>query len=55
VGLLGVQTRISRVRGVTASAIAAKSCRESASSGTFTETAPAIATTIGYASNERQA
>jgi hypothetical protein len=52
---LGLQTKISRVRSVTASAMASRSCRSSASSGTCTGVAPLIRVMIGYASNDRQA
>lgn len=55
VGLLGLQTKIIRVRSVIASAIASRSCRSSASSGTFTDVAPEICVMIGYASKDRQA
>ena len=55
VGLFGVQTSTIRVRGVIAAAIAARSCRSPAPSGTCTGTAPASVTRIGYASNDRQA
>ena len=47
VGLLGVQTSTRRVRSVIAASIASRSWRESASSGTCTDVAPAMATTIG--------
>jgi hypothetical protein len=47
VGLFGLQTSTSRVRSVTAAAIASKSCRSSAVSGTVTERAPEICTMIG--------
>ncbi len=55
VGLLGVQTSTTRVRSVIAAAMASRSWRWSAVSGTWTDVAPAIATTIGYASKERHA
>ena len=55
VGLLGVQTRTTRVRGVTASAIASRSWRPSARTGTRTMRAAAAVVAIGYASNDRQA
>ena len=55
VGLFGVQTSTIRVRGVIAAAIASRSCRSPAPSGTCTGTAPASVTRIGYASNDRQA
>ena len=55
VGLFGVQTSTIRVRGVIAAAIAARSCRSPAPSGTCTGTAPASVTRIGYASNDRHA
>jgi hypothetical protein len=41
VGLLGEQTRTSRVRSETASAIASRSCRSPAASGTCTDVARA--------------
>src|SRR3954449_1592151 len=55
VGLFGVQTSTTLVRSVTAAAIASRSCRPSASTGTLTPVAAAAVTAIGYASNERQA
>ncbi len=55
VGLFGVHTSTIRVRGVIAAAIATRSCRSPAASGTWTGTAPASVTRIGYASNDRQA
>ena len=55
VGLFGLQTRIARVRGVTAAAIAGRSWRESSVSGTWIGVAPATTASHGYASNERQA
>ncbi|GGU23281.1 hypothetical protein GCM10010208_55430 [Actinomadura livida] len=54
VGLFGLHTKTSRVRSVTASAIAARSCRSSRS-GTWTFAMPARDTSSGYASNDRQA
>jgi len=54
VGLFGLQTKIIRVRGVIAAAIAARSCLSSVS-GTRTEEAAARSASAGYASNERQA
>jgi hypothetical protein len=54
VGLFGLQTKISRVRGVIASAIAARSW-VSPRSGTVTESAAARSARVGYASNERHA
>ena len=53
VGLFGLQTRISRVRSVTAAAIAARSWPCSAVLGTRTLVAPLVAAMIGYASKER--
>jgi hypothetical protein len=53
--LFGLQTTTTLVRSVTAAAIASRSCRPSAASGTCTEVAPVTETAIGYASNERQA
>ena len=47
VGLLGVQTSTTFVRSVTAAAIASRSCRPSAVTGTGTEAAAAAATAIG--------
>ena len=47
VGLLGLQTMTTLVRSVTAAAIASRSWRASAVSGTLTETAPVTATAIG--------
>ena len=47
VGLLGVQTSTTLVRSVTAAAIASRSCRPSASTGTFTAVAADAATAIG--------
>lgn len=55
VGLLGLQTKIRRVRSVIAAAIASRSCSSPVVSGTLTEVAPEIWVMIGYASNERQA
>ena len=55
VGLFGVQTSTTLVRSVIAAAIASRSCRPSASTGTRTGDAAAAATAIGYASNERHA
>jgi hypothetical protein len=55
VGLLGLQTKISRVRSVIASAIASRSCTSPGVSGTFTDVAPLIWVMIGYASKDRQA
>ena len=55
VGLLGLQTKISRVRSVIASAIASRSCTSPAVSGTCTDVAPLIWVMIGYASKDRQA
>ncbi|CAM5500760.1 hypothetical protein SAURM35S_06588 [Streptomyces aurantiogriseus] len=55
VGLLGLQTKISRVRSVIASAIASRSCTSPGVSGTRTAVAPLICVTIGYASKDRQA
>ena len=54
VGLFGLQTKISRVRLVIASAMAARSW-VSPRSGTRTEAAAARSARIGYASNDRQA
>ena len=53
VGLFGLQTRIIRVRSVTAAAIAARSWPCPASLGTRTLVAPLVAAMIGYASKER--
>ncbi len=47
VGLFGVQTMSTRVRSVTAAAIAGRSCRWPGASGTGTEAAPATAQTMG--------
>ncbi len=47
VGLLGVQTSTTLVRSVTAAAIASRSCRPSASTGTFTAFAADAVTAIG--------
>jgi len=47
VGLFGLQTMTTLVRRVTAAAIASRSCRASAVSGTCTDTAPGTATAIG--------
>ena len=55
VGLLGVHTKTTRVRSVTAAAIATRSCRPSGVSGTGTTVAAAAATAIGNASKDRQA
>ena len=55
VGLLGVHTISTRVRSVTAASMAGMSWRPSASTGTWTEVAPAVVTAIGYASKDRQA
>ena len=55
VGLLGVQTRIRRVRSVMAAAMASRSCEPSGRFGTCTLRAPIMPTRIGYASKERQA
>ncbi len=55
VGLLGLQTKISRVFGVIAASIASRSWSSVAVSGTGTGVAPATWTMIGYASKERQA
>ena len=55
VGLLGVQTRITLVRSVTAAAMAGRSWRSFSSSGTCTALAPASPVRIGYASKERHA
>lgn len=58
VGLLGLQTKMRRVRSVIASAIASRSCASCSAppvSGTRTEAAPEICVMIGYASKERQA
>ena len=54
VGLFGLQTKISRVRGVIAAAIAARSW-VSSRSGTRTDSAAARSARVGYASNERHA
>ena len=55
VGLFGLQTMIARVRGVIAAAIAGRSWRASAVSGTCTGVAPATIASHGYASNDRHA
>ena len=55
VGLFGLHTKTSLVRGVTARASAGRSCTRSAPSGTRTERAPMPWTTIGYIANEGQA
>ena len=55
VGLLGLQTKITRVRSVIAASIASRSWRSSASSGTWTLVAPEICVQMGYASKLRQA
>ena len=47
VGLLGVQTITTRVRSVTAAAIAWMSWRPSAVTGTWTDVAAAVVTAIG--------
>ena len=47
VGLLGVHTMTHRVRGPIAAAIASRSCRPSAVTGTGTEVAAAAAIAIG--------
>ncbi len=54
VGLFGLQTKISLVRGVIAADIARRSWASS-SSGTRTELAAARSARVGYASNERHA
>ena len=54
VGLLGLQTKTSRVCGVITLAIAARSW-VSPRRGTVTDVAPARSASVGYASNERQA
>ena len=51
----GLQTNTSRVRGVTAAAMASRSWRNPSSSGTVRATAPWIWVTIGYDSNDRHA
>ena len=55
VGLFGLHTKTSLVRSLIASAMAFKSWRSSAVSGTFTDVAAEICTIIGYASKDRQA
>ena len=55
VGLFGVQTSTSRVRGVIAAAMASRSWRSPGAKGTCTGVAPASVVRIGYASNDRQA
>jgi hypothetical protein len=55
VGLFGLQTKMSRVRSLTAAAIAGRSWPWAAVLGTRTLPAPAVAVMIGYASNERHA
>ena len=55
VGLLGVQSRITFVRAVTAAAMASRSWPSKVSSGTRTGRAPASSTRMGYASKERHA
>ena len=52
VGLLGLQTKISRVRSVTAASIASRS-KVSSRSGTCTGVAPATRTCSGYTSKLR--
>jgi hypothetical protein len=47
VGLLGLQTSTTRVRGLIAAAIAGRSCPWSARFGTRTLVAPVVAATIG--------
>ncbi len=47
VGLFGVQTMTILVSSVTAAAIASRSCRPSAETGTCTDTAPVADTAIG--------
>jgi hypothetical protein len=47
VGLLGVQAMTTLVRSSTAAAIASRSCRAPAPSGTWTDAAPVTATAIG--------
>ena len=54
VGLFGLQTKISLVRGVIAAAIAARSW-VSSRSGTRTDSAAARSDRVGYASKERHA
>ena len=51
----GVQTSTTRVRSVTASAIASRRCRAWSSRSTMTGVAPASCVTIGYASKDRHA
>jgi hypothetical protein len=51
--LFGLQTNTSRVRGVTAAAIAGRSWEWSGRLGTRTLVAPVVAEMIGYASKER--
>ena len=46
-GLFGVQSRTTRVRSVIAAAIAGRSWRPSAVTGTFTPVAPAAVMAIG--------
>ena len=53
VGLLGLQTKISRVRSVMAASIASRS-KVSARSATWTGVAPATRTCSGYTSKLRQ-
>ncbi len=55
VGLLGLQTKTTRVAGVTAASIASRSCRWPASRGTVRARTPATLAKTGYASKDRQA
>ena len=55
VGLFGLQTMTSRVRSVTAAAMATKSCTSSAFRGTGTPCAPIPRITIGYMAKDGQA
>ena len=55
VGLFGLQTITMRVAAVTSRAIASRSWRPSASSGTVTARAPVIAARCGYIENDGQA
>jgi hypothetical protein len=55
VGLLGVHTSTTFVRSVIAAAIASRSWRPSAVTGTCTDVAAHALTAIGYASKDRHA
>ena len=55
VGLFGLQTTTMRVACVTSRAIASRSCRPAASSGTVIARAPVIAARCGYIENDGHA